>query len=261
MNSVQDIYAFLNKLDFIDLGERENKNKISLQHISPEVKNKSSLYKEPVFVAVSLESLAFLNKKFSAIIKFLENFKNTALYICDSPYEYTLQIKYGISKKQSRELALLVAAKTIAHQKEVCRRANHPEPIYIHHSKLEFHPEYEKLYTHLNEMLLENSSFQNLVNNFSEFYLLRISEKVSCTKQHALCLSKQYLLSELTAAGILNTQGYYAMLYPGNINSISGFLQLSLNNEVAKFYQGFKFVSLRNNRKKKKRGRIIQNVA
>lgn len=261
MSGVQAIYNHMSKLDVIDVGDCENKNKVTLQHVFPYIEDKSILYQEPVFVAVSLGSLAFLNKKFSAIMKFLGNFERSVFYICDAPYAYTLQITHGLSKEESKKLATVVANQTISHQKEVCIRENQEEPQFILHSTLETQEEYKNLYQQLHEMYLDSKLFQNLVEEFSLFYLSRHNNKIFCDKDEALRLSRNYLLSELTAAGILNTKNYKAMLYPGKIDSISGFLTLELSDEIASFYRDFKFVSLRNNRKKKKANKVIKNAA
>lgn len=246
-----DIHDFLKKIDVIDVGKEPNKNKVTLQQIFPNMEDKSFLYQDSVFIAVSLGSLAFLNKKFSAIMKFMAHFKNTALYMCDTPYEYTLQIQQGLSSIESKKLAQSVANQTMTHQKEVCNRGNHTEPKFIFHSELETQPEYLKLHTGLNDLYLENHHFQMLVEKFSQFYLSRIQDKIHCPTKQALSMSQKYLLNELTAAGILNTQGYRAMIYPGKIDSISGLLDIQLPDKVARYYKGFRFVSLRNNRKKK----------
>lgn len=245
--SISDL---LKKLDFIDVGKKANKNKVTLQQVVPSIEDKSLLYRDSVFIAVSLGSLAFLNKKFSAIMKFMQKFKSTVLYICDTPYEYTLQMQQGLSPMESIEIAQLIANQTMVHQEEVCRRENLTSPKFISHSELEVLPEYLELYSYLNKLHLDNIHFQILVEEFSQFYLARIENKIRCTEEQAKMMSQKYLLAELTASGTLNIKGYRAMIYPGKIDSISGLLDIQLPDNIASYYKDFRFISLRNNRKK-----------
>ena len=252
MSDIHDLYDFLKKLDYFDIGTNENKNKITLQHVSPPFHEKTSIYQEPAFLAVSLESLAFLNKKFAAIMKYLGKFPDIALYIVDSPYRYTIKIKYDVSEEEATKLSQVVAAQTVAHQREVCRMIGCSEPRFVHHSTLETRADYVHLQQRLERFFEVEPAFQSVVQHFCEFYLTRIRDEMKCSVDKAVNLSRQYLLAELTAVGILNGLDYPAMLYPGKIDSISGFLELELPEDIATYYRDFKFASLRNNRRKKK---------
>ncbi len=230
---------------------KENKNKASLQHVYPNRFDKTTVFNESAFLAVSLGSLAFLNNKFAAIIKLMERFKHYVIYVVDTPYAYTLHIQYGLDIENASRAAKNVGLATIEHQTAVLKNLGMKEPEFILHSIIESEDTYQKLFKALLLEVQDNPSFKLIVNSFSEFYLNRIKEKLFHSHNYAKEVSAHYLLSEISAAGFLNQIGYHSMVYPGKIDSIASILETELDAEVGRMFNGMSYVSLRNCRKKR----------
>lgn len=230
---------------------KENKNKASLQHVFPNRFDKTTVFNESAFLAVSLGSLAFLNNKFAAIIKLMERFKHYVIYVVDTPYAYTLHIQYGLDIENASKAAKNVGLATIEHQAAVLKNLGMKVPEFVLHSSIEEEGAYQQLFNTLLLEIQDNASFNMIVSSFSEFYLNRIKDKLFHSHGYAKEVSMSYLLSEVSAAGCLNKMGYRSMVYPGKIDSIAGMLEIELGGVAGTMLKGLNFISLRNNRKKK----------
>ena len=225
--------------------------KAQLQSVSPKSLGEKVLAENDACVlGISLGNRSMERAKLEACIEWVSNnFKECALNITDTLYRYTLQITQGVPSDKCRDEAILAGEKfQTEYGPLIDKYSKNCRFQWLRVSEIEKRSNYKMYLEEFQKLYKENGAYQRIVDEFSNMYLCRVSDRdCTLTDQQKEYCSINYLLEETAMFTCLCEENWNVLVYPGSIKSFIDIAEGRFT-EVPEALRKIVFISLRLNR-------------
>lgn len=186
-------------------------------------------------------------ERIEACIKWIsENFDNCLVFVGDSVYRLTIQVRHGVREEEAWLEAIRSGEEFMQENYSLFEQYSQSCSFkFKKTSALAKLSEFDRYYQELQSLYKNNESFQSLVNAFAQKYLNRSEEsqpeQVDDFRHH---LGITYLLEESALIAYLVNQGWLVFVYPGSIKTFEEISE-GLHPEVPEPLKQMIWVSLR----------------